>query len=131
VKVSLACLMALNASVFFFGAALHMGFLFGPFRQPRIFTAAIVEILCGLSLCWGTTAVFRGHSFAGRAALTANLVALAGILLGVLAPALRHQTWPVIALDHRIMLALIAVSLLSLPFTRLEPSSRWTTNQRM
>jgi hypothetical protein len=127
-KIFLACLMALNALVFFIGAGLHLGLTLGPFHQPQIFPAAIVEILCGISLCWGATAIVKGQRSAGRAALTANFLALAGILLGVLAPALRQRTWPVIALDHQIMLIVIGASLLSLFSTPAEVSTARTTN---
>ncbi|MGA8345520.1 MAG: hypothetical protein WB781_26560 [Candidatus Sulfotelmatobacter sp.] len=43
-------LMFANASVFLFGAVQHAGVALGPFHEPRILPAAIVETICGLLL---------------------------------------------------------------------------------
>lgn len=70
-----------NAALFLFGAVQHAGVAIGPYREPRIIPATIVEILCGLSLVWGTTALL-GHSVVRcRVALISNFFALAGVLL--------------------------------------------------
>jgi hypothetical protein len=66
VRFFLILLMALNALVFFFGAILHSGVAIGPFHQPHIVPATVVEILCGLSLGWGVAALFKGPPSAGR-----------------------------------------------------------------
>jgi hypothetical protein len=131
VRTLLSFLMALNALVFFFGAVLHAGVVIGPFHQPQIFPATVVEILCGLSLAWGATALSNERRSAWRVALMANLVALAGVLLGVIALIRRQQIrLAAIALDHRIMLTLIGVSLLILLFTRPGISTVRTTDHR-
>jgi hypothetical protein len=122
VRFFLILLMALNALVFFFGAILHSGVAIGPFHQPHILPATVVEILCGLSLGWGVAALFKGPPSAGRVALTGNLVAAAGVGLGVGAQVVRQQTWPAIALDHRVMLALIGASLVILLLNRPDGS---------
>jgi len=118
VRFLVILLMALNALVFFFGAILHSGVAIGPFHQPDIVPATVVEILCGLSLGWGVAALFKGPPSAGRVALTGNLIAATGVGLGIGARAVRQQTWPTIALDHRVMLALIGASLVILLFNR-------------
>jgi len=129
-KVFLTVLMALNALVFFFGALLHAGVEFGPFHQQLIVPAIVVEILCGSSLAWGVTALSRGRPSAGRVALTTNLLAAAGVSLGVVPRVLRHRAAPVIALDHRVMLALIVVSLFIIFFARLNSSTTATNDRR-
>ena len=48
-------------------------------------TAAIVETLCGAFLVGGAVAVFGQPVVAWRTALVANLVAVAGVLLGMFA----------------------------------------------
>jgi hypothetical protein len=118
----LILLMALNALVFFFGAILHSGVAIGPFHQPHIVPATVAEILCGLSLGWGVAALFKGPPSDGRVALTSNLVAAAGVGLGVGARVVRQQTWPTITLDHRVMLALICASLVILLLDRPDGS---------
>jgi hypothetical protein len=112
---TLACaIMFTNAALFFFGAVQHAGVAIGPLHEPLIVPAAIVEGLCGLSLVFGGAAVSI-HRRAFRVAISANLFALAGVLLGVVALALgagprtRSNT-----IYHEIMLVLIAASLLFL-----------------
>ena len=102
-----------DAALFFFGAVQHAGVRIGNFQEPYITPAAIVESICGLSLVLGVTAVF-GYSFvAWRGALVANLVPLAGVLLGMAALAAgRGPRTASSDLYHHIMLALIAVSVL-------------------
>ncbi|MFZ0591100.1 MAG: hypothetical protein WAM39_11490 [Bryobacteraceae bacterium] len=63
--------------------------------------------------------------------MTTNLVAAVGVSLGVLPRVLRHRTAPVIALDHRVMLALMAVSLVVVFFTRLNVSTADTKDRRI
>jgi prepilin signal peptidase PulO-like enzyme (type II secretory pathway) len=111
--------MIANAALFFFGAVQHAGIAIGPFQEPRIIPAAIVETLCGLSLLCGAGALFARSAIQWRVALIANLVALAGVLLGV--AALAAGAGPRTAsndLYHRIMLVLIGASLLILFFGR-------------
>jgi hypothetical protein len=127
VRFFLILLMASNALVFFFGAILHAGVAVGPFHQPHIVPATAVEVLCGLSLGWAVAALCQGPPSARRVALTSNLVAAAGVCLGVVAGAVRQQTGPTIALDHRVMLALIGACLVILLFNRPDGSKEIRT----
>ena len=114
-KNLLAALMILNAALFLFGAVQHLGISLGGFHEPRILPAAIVEMLCALSLLGGATAVLGHSTRLWPVALIANLIALGGVLLGMAALAL--GAGPRTAsndLYHRIMLALIGASLLIL-----------------
>jgi ABC-type Fe3+ transport system permease subunit len=86
-----------------------------------LFQPAIVESLCGLALLWGAIALFRNLKTRWLVALITNLFALAGVLLGV--AALAAGAGPRTAsndLYHRMMLILIAASLVILLFARLE-----------
>jgi hypothetical protein len=108
-------LMLANAALFFFGAVQHAGIALGPFHEPLIIPAAIVETLCGLGLLWGAITLFREGVVRWRAALIANFVALGGVLLGI--AALAAGAGPRTAsndLYHRIMLVLIGASVLIL-----------------
>jgi hypothetical protein len=114
--------MALNAALFVFGAIQHVGVEIGPFHEPVIVPAAIVESVCALSLLWGLWAVFRGSSGVWRIAFTGNLIALAGVLLGIVALAAGRGP-RTLSNDnlHRAMLTLIGLSLLALTLSRLLP----------
>ncbi len=118
-KPALAALMLSNAALFVFGALQHSGVAIGPFREPRIIPASIVETLCALGLIWGAGAILTGSPKAHRAALIGNLVATAGVVIGMVA--LAAGAGPRTAsndLYHRIMLVLIGASLLILLFGR-------------
>ncbi len=109
--------MISNAALFFFGAVQHAGVAVGPFFEPRIIPAAIVEAICGLSLVWGAAAVFSRSSIPSRVVLITNLIPLAGVLLGI--AALAAGAGPRTAsndLYHYTMLALIGASLVILFF---------------
>jgi hypothetical protein len=113
--------MVANAALFFFGGVQHAGVTIGRFHEPLIISAAIVEAVCGLCLLWGAMVLFRGPGTGWRAALIANGVALAGVLLGI--AALAEGAGPRTAsndLYHRMMLVLIAASFLILYFARSE-----------
>jgi hypothetical protein len=108
-------IMIANATLFVFGAVQHAGLQIGVFREPRIIPAAIVESICGLSLLCGAAAVYGPSASKWRIALLANLIALAGVLLGM--AALAVGAGPRTASNdiyHRIMLALIGGTLLLL-----------------
>jgi hypothetical protein len=112
-------LMAANATIFFFGAVQHAGVAIGPFHEPRILAAAIVETVCGVSLLWGAVALFRNWKRSWGRAVIANSIALGGVLLGIAALAL--GAGPRTAsndLYHRVMLVLIAAATLILFFQR-------------
>jgi hypothetical protein len=111
-RTLLSCLMGSNAALFFFGAIQHAGFSIGPFREPHIVPAAIVETICGISLAAGVVALVRQAPSARTVVVIANLVALGGVLLGMVALSLgRGPRTASNDLYHRIMLVLIAVCL--------------------
>ena len=116
-KTAAGLLMMANTALFFFGAVQHAGVAVGSFHEPRIIPAAVVETLCGLSLLWGATALFRDSRARWRVALITNFVALGGVLLGI--AALAAGAGPRTAsndLYQRIMLLLIGASVLILLF---------------
>jgi hypothetical protein len=116
-------MMALNTALFVFGAIQHAGVEIGRFREPVIVPAAIVESVCALSLLWGLWAVFRGSPAFRRIVFTGNLIALAGVLLGIVA--LAAGRGPRTASNdnlHGAMLTLIGLSLMALFMARSFPS---------
>lgn len=114
-KQLLTILMLCNAALFVFGAVQHAGLAIGPFREPRIIPASIVELICALALISGALAVLRRSQKAWGAALIGNLIAVAGVAIGIVALAMgRGPRTASNDLDHRIMLALAAASLVIL-----------------
>ncbi|HKW18811.1 MAG TPA: hypothetical protein VJO35_14985 [Terriglobales bacterium] len=114
-KTALGILMLANAALFFFGAIQHVGVRLGPLHEPHILPAAIVEIICGISLTWGAAIVLGRPLLGWSAPLISNLIAAAGVCLGMVA--LAHGRGPRTAsndLYHHVMLSLIGVSLLLL-----------------
>jgi hypothetical protein len=114
-KALVGTIMILNAALFLFGALQHIGLVLGPFHEPRIIPAAIVETICCLSLLCGAASLLSHSALGWRAAMIGNFVALAGVALGIVALAV--GAGPRTAsndLYHRIMLVLIGVSLLIL-----------------
>ncbi len=121
----LAWVSAGNAALFLFGAVQHAGITLGPFREPRIVPAALVETVCGLALAYAAASLF-GHSVAARRlTLISNLVALGGVVIGLVALAIgagpRTATND---LYHRVMLALIGASFLLLYVGRAHAPSQ-------
>ena len=113
--------MISNAALFFFGAAQHVGVAIGSFHEPRIIPAAIVETICGLFLACGAIAILNYWGAQWGVALTGNLIALAGVLLGMAALAAgRGPRTASNDLYHHIMLVLIAVSVAILFFAKSE-----------
>jgi hypothetical protein len=52
-RTLLGILMVANAALFIFGAVQHVGVAIGPFQEPRIIPAAIVETICArFRCCW-------------------------------------------------------------------------------
>ena len=128
-RLVLGLLMALNMALFVFGEIQHAGFAIGRFHEPVIVPAAIVETICALSMFWGIWAVLRSSPDYWGIALASNLIALAGVLLGIVA--LAHGRGPRTASNdnlHRIMLTLIALSLIALFMIRSFPSlgKKWS-----
>lgn len=110
-----AYLVASNAALFFFGAIQHLGVAVGPFHEPRIIPAALVEAICGLALTSAAAALWASTATAQRLAVIANLVAIGGVALGIAALAL--GAGPRTASNdvyHGMMLALCGASLLAL-----------------
>jgi hypothetical protein len=100
-----------NAALFLFCAAQHAGIAFGPFREPRIVPAALVETVCGVALAYAAAALVRQSMAARRATVISNLIALAGVAIGLVALAI--GAGPRTASNdfyHRLMLALIGIS---------------------
>jgi hypothetical protein len=107
--------MFANGALFFFGAIQHVGVSIGRLHEPRIIPAAIVETICGISLAFGATVESRRPQLSTPATLIPNLIALAGVLMGM--AALSAGRGPRTAsndLYHHIMLVLIGAGLLSL-----------------
>jgi hypothetical protein len=118
-RTAVGLIMISNGALFLFGALQHAGIALGRFREPRIIPAAVVETICGWFLLCGGIVVLSHFSGGWNLALIANLVALGGVLLGM--GALAAGRGPRTAsndLYHRIMLGLIAASLLILSLQR-------------
>lgn len=116
-KQLLTTLMLANAALFVFGALQHAGVAFGPLHEPVIFPASIVELICALALIWGAAAMLKRSPKASRAALTGNVIAIAGVAIGMVALAI--GAGPRTASNdvyHLVMLTLAAVSLVTLSF---------------
>lgn len=114
-KQLLISLMFANAALLVFGAVQHAGISVGPFREPPITPAMIVESICAAALIWGAGSVAAGLRSAWGAAVTGNLITVAGVVLGIVA--LHFGRGPRTAsndLYHEVMLALAASSLLVL-----------------
>jgi hypothetical protein len=115
----LGLIMISNAILFLFGAVQHAGISLGRFHEPRIIPAAIVETICGLFVLWGGIVILDHSHARWNIALTGNLVALGGVLLGV--ASLAAGRGPRTASNdfyHHIMLILITASLFILFFAR-------------
>jgi hypothetical protein len=118
-----ATLMLGNAALFLFGALQHAGVAIGPFGEPRIIPASIVETLCAMGLIWGAAKILSESQKARRSALIGNAIAITGVAIGIVA--LAAGAGPRTAsndLYHKVMLALSAASILFL----LIPAERRT-----
>jgi len=111
-RTFLGLLMIANAGLFFFGAVQHAGVPIRQFHEPRILPATVVETTCAAFLVWSGVAVLANAHARWRNSLIGNLVALAGVLLGMVALAAgRGPRTTSNDLYHRIMLIVIAASL--------------------
>jgi hypothetical protein len=111
--------MLSNAALFFFGAVQHVGFRLGRFHEPTIIPTSFVETTCGLFLVIGGVAMLGDFPAQWSVALVGNLVALCGVLLGMIALAAgRGPRTASNDLYHQIMLVLIAAGLLILFLAR-------------
>ncbi|MGH9655862.1 MAG: hypothetical protein ACRD6B_20650 [Bryobacteraceae bacterium] len=114
-KQLLISLMFANAALLVFGAVQHAGIALGPFREPPIHPAAIVESICAAALICGAAMIAVSARGAWPAALTGNFITIAGVVLGIVALDLGFG--PRTAsndLYHKIMLALAFASLIVL-----------------
>ena len=115
VTIALAWITAVNAALFWFGAVQHAGIAVGPFHEPRIVPAAIVEAICGAALAYAAAALVRRTATARRATIIGNLIALVGVAVGLVALAMgAGPRTPSNDLYHRLMLAAIGVSFMLL-----------------
>jgi hypothetical protein len=118
-RTILGFIMISNAFLFLFGAIQHTGTGIGRFHEPKIIPAAIVETLCTLFLLWGGIAILSHSSGGWNIALTGNLVALGGVLLGMaMLAAGRGPRTASNDFYHHVMMVLIGASLLMLFFTK-------------
>jgi hypothetical protein len=118
-RMLLAWITTANAALFLFGAVQHAGIALGPFQEPQIIPAAIVETVCGVALAYAAAALFRQTPTARRAAIISNLIALAGVVIGLVALAV--GAGPRTAsndLSHRLMLLAIGLSFVLLLVSR-------------
>jgi hypothetical protein len=114
-KPLLTALMLGNVALFVFGALQHAGVAIGSLREPVIIPASVVEMFCALALSWAAVAVLKQSPKAWRAAFIGNLVAITGVVIGLVALAVGAGPWTASnALHHKIMLALATASLVIL-----------------
>ena len=78
-------LLPAEAISFFAGALMHAGLSFGPFSEPTVVPAVIVESLCGSALVVAASAAVSEVSSWRQVAIGGQVAALAGTLLGVVA----------------------------------------------
>jgi hypothetical protein len=74
-----------EALSFFAGALMHAGAALGPFREETVGPAVLVESLCGVALTVAAAAAIAEASGWRRVGIGAQVLALAGVLLGVAA----------------------------------------------
>lgn len=114
-KPLITALMLGNAALFVFGALQHTGVAIGSLHEPVIVPASVVEMLCALALSWGAVAVLKQSLKAWRAAFIGNLVAITGVVIGLVALAVGAGPRTASnALHHKIMLVLATASLVIL-----------------
>jgi len=109
---AIGIVMLANAALFVFGAVQHAGLSLGPFHEPLIIPASIVESLCALALIWGAVSVLGDSRIAFVAAVSANLIPIAGVIVGMVALGLGRgpRTWTN-DMYHRVMLSLSGAAL--------------------
>jgi hypothetical protein len=108
----LPAVIAVEAGTFLLAAVLHVGItipiLSRLLKEPPILHAAIVESLCGALLLASLAATIKQVLLARRLTLTAHLVAIAGVILGI--EALAHRLGPSTTLNfiyHRTIFVLL------------------------
>jgi hypothetical protein len=98
------------ACTFFVFAFLHLGTNPAGIAEPRILPATIVEGICGLCLALAAVATFAGTARAWQLAVTAHIISISGVLLGLLAQASGHGATELNAVYHRTVLTVLIVS---------------------
>jgi len=83
-KSLLIALMLVNTAIFVFCALQHAG-VARLLHEPVIVPASIVEVLCASALSWSAVAVLGHSPKAWRGAFTGNLVAILGVVIGMVA----------------------------------------------
>src|SRR5262249_20587836 len=110
-KTALAWIVGANAALFLFGAIQHIGVALGPFREPRIIPAAVVEAACGVVLTFAFATLFRHSERARRWIAISNVIALVGVLIGLIALAIGAGARTASNdFYHRLMLVLIGTA---------------------
>lgn len=114
----LGALSALYAATFFLGALLHTGTRvpigFAVLAEPRIVPAIVVETLCGSALAVGAYALLTSKSWTWAAATASHAVALAGVLLGTVAPAGPGPNSVLNDTYHRVMIVVLVAGIVAL-----------------
>jgi hypothetical protein len=125
VATAVGVVATVEAVSFLLGAVLHLGVRiplgFAVLAEPRVGPAVIVEGLCALVLAGSAYAVLTHKSWAWPAAIGAQAVALAGVLLGMAAIAAGRGPHTVLNdTYHRVMVILLVagLGLLSTPVVR-------------
>jgi hypothetical protein len=88
-RKALGWLSLTYALVFCAAALLHAGVALGALRQPVIVPAVFVETSCCAAMLAGARGALGGRPWAWDGLLYTHAAALAGVLLGILAVALR------------------------------------------
>ncbi len=81
-------IMVVNGAFFVISAILHLGVQLGPWSEPRLAPATLVEMICALALAAGALAPRYAPRAAAAAPIAANLIALVGLTLEAIAQAL-------------------------------------------
>ena len=103
----------------------HAGVAVGPFREPRIVPAAVVEAACGVTLAFAVAALLWHSATARRWTVVSNGIALTGVMIGLVALAI--GAGPRTASNdfyHRLMLVLISTAFALLYVSRARTRSR-------
>ncbi|WP_327590141.1 hypothetical protein OHA25_26305 [Nonomuraea sp. NBC_00507] len=88
-RKALGGLSLLYALVFFAAMLLHSGVALGPLTQPVIIPASIVETVCSLAMLAGSYGALSGREWAWDGLIYTHAAALGGVLMGMLAIAMK------------------------------------------
>ncbi|MGN9846001.1 hypothetical protein ACTMTI_48575 [Nonomuraea sp. H19] len=112
-RKALGGLSLFYALIFSLAALLHAGLVFGALRQPVIVPAVVVEILCAAAMLAGAFGALAGRRWAWDGLIYTHTAALAGVLMGILAVALRPAELgnPLLTWYHGTIAAALAAGL--------------------